>query len=93
LLLIIREEVLVVQLIIGVEMGSGVPKRMDGQNREKNSLRSLSSIVSGCMDENTHKRIGSEVGKDTLNINGDEAISDESLLKSNGDEALNDDFP
>jgi hypothetical protein len=32
-----------------------------------------------------------EVGKVTLKSNGDEALSDESLLKSNGDEALNDD--
>jgi hypothetical protein len=31
------------------------------------------------------------VGKVTLISNGDEALSDESLLKSNGDEALNDD--
>jgi hypothetical protein len=34
-----------------------------------------------------------EVGKVTLTSNGDELLSDESLLKSNGDEALNDDFP
>jgi hypothetical protein len=33
------------------------------------------------------------VGKVTSKINGDEALSNESLLKSNGDEALNDDFP
>jgi hypothetical protein len=33
------------------------------------------------------------VGKVTLKINGDEALSEESLLKSNNDEALNDDFP
>jgi hypothetical protein len=32
------------------------------------------------------------VGKVTLKSNGNEALSDESLLKSNGDEALNDDF-
>jgi hypothetical protein len=32
------------------------------------------------------------VGKVTLKSNGDEVLSDESLLKSNGDEALNDDF-
>jgi hypothetical protein len=34
-----------------------------------------------------------EVGKVTLKGNGNEALSDESLLKSTGDEALNDDFP
>jgi hypothetical protein len=34
----------------------------------------------------------SEVGKVTLNINGDEALSDESVLKSNGDKALKRDF-
>jgi hypothetical protein len=33
-----------------------------------------------------------EVGKVTLKRNGDEALSDESLLKSNGNEALNDNF-
>jgi hypothetical protein len=33
-----------------------------------------------------------EVGKVTFKINGDEALSDESFLKSNGDKALNDDF-
>jgi hypothetical protein len=33
-----------------------------------------------------------EVGKVTLKINGDEALSDESVLKSNGDKAFNDDF-
>ncbi len=33
-----------------------------------------------------------EVGKVTLKINGDEALSDESVLKSNGDKALNGDF-
>jgi hypothetical protein len=32
------------------------------------------------------------VGKVTLKSNGDEALSNESLLKSKGDEALNDDF-
>jgi hypothetical protein len=32
------------------------------------------------------------VGKVTFKINGDEALSDESVLKSNGDIALNDDF-
>jgi hypothetical protein len=32
------------------------------------------------------------VGKVTLKINGDEALSDESVLKSNGDKALIDDF-
>jgi hypothetical protein len=32
------------------------------------------------------------VGKVTLKINGDEALSDESVLKSNGNEALNDDI-
>jgi hypothetical protein len=32
------------------------------------------------------------VGKVTLKINGDEALSDESLLKSNGDEELNGEF-
>jgi hypothetical protein len=32
------------------------------------------------------------VGKVTLKINGDEALSDESVLKSNGDKALNDNF-
>jgi hypothetical protein len=34
----------------------------------------------------------SEVGKVTLKINGDEALSDEFVLKSNGDKALKDDF-
>ncbi len=34
----------------------------------------------------------SEVGKDTLKINGDEALSDESVEKSKGDKALNDNF-
>jgi hypothetical protein len=34
----------------------------------------------------------SEVGKVNLKINGDEALSDESVLKSNGDKALNDDI-
>jgi hypothetical protein len=33
------------------------------------------------------------VAKVTLKINGDEALRDESLLKSNGDEGLNNDFP
>jgi hypothetical protein len=33
-----------------------------------------------------------EVGKVTLKINGDEALSDESVLKSNGDKALHGDF-
>jgi hypothetical protein len=33
-----------------------------------------------------------EVGKVTLTINGDEALSDESVLKSNSDKALNGDF-
>ncbi len=33
-----------------------------------------------------------EVGKVTLKINGDEALSDESVLKSNSYKALNDDF-
>jgi hypothetical protein len=33
-----------------------------------------------------------EVGKVTLEINGNEALSDESVLKRNGDKALNDDF-
>jgi hypothetical protein len=33
------------------------------------------------------------VGKVTFKSNGDEALSDESLLKSNGNEALNDNFP
>ncbi len=32
------------------------------------------------------------MGKVTLKSNGEEALSDESLLKSNGDEALNDDL-
>jgi hypothetical protein len=32
------------------------------------------------------------VGKVTLEINGDEALSDESVKKSNGDKVLNDDF-
>jgi hypothetical protein len=32
------------------------------------------------------------VGKVTLKISGDEALSDESLEKSNSDDALNDDF-
>jgi hypothetical protein len=34
-----------------------------------------------------------DVGKVTLKSNGDEALSDESLLKSNGEEALSEDFP
>jgi hypothetical protein len=34
-----------------------------------------------------------DVGKVTLKSNGDEALSDESLLKSNDDEALNNNFP
>jgi hypothetical protein len=34
-----------------------------------------------------------EVGQVTLKSNGDEVLSDESLLKSNGNEASNDDFP
>jgi hypothetical protein len=29
----------------------------------------------------------------TLKSNGDEVLSDESLLKNNSDEVLNDDFP
>ncbi len=33
------------------------------------------------------------MGKVTLKSNGDEGLSDESLLKSNGDEALKNDFP
>ncbi len=33
-----------------------------------------------------------EVGKVTLKINGDEVLSNESVLKSNGDKALNNDF-
>ncbi len=33
-----------------------------------------------------------EVGKVTLKINGDEALSDESVQKKNGEKALNDDF-
>jgi hypothetical protein len=33
-----------------------------------------------------------EVGKVKLKINGDEALSDESVWKSNADKALNDDF-
>jgi hypothetical protein len=36
--------------------------------------------------------IFTEVGKVTLKINGDEALSDESVLKSNGDTVLNDDI-
>jgi hypothetical protein len=32
------------------------------------------------------------VGKVTFKSNGDEALSDESVLKSNSDEAANDDF-
>jgi hypothetical protein len=32
------------------------------------------------------------VGKVTLKINGDEALGDESVLKSRGDKALNNDF-
>jgi hypothetical protein len=32
------------------------------------------------------------MGKETLKIIGNEALSDESVLKSNGDEAFNDDF-
>ncbi len=35
--------------------------------------------------------IQSELGKVTLESNGDEAVSDESPSKSNGDEAFNDD--
>ncbi len=35
----------------------------------------------------------SEVGKVNLKSNGNEALSDESLLKSIGDEALSNDFP
>jgi hypothetical protein len=35
----------------------------------------------------------SEVGKVNLRSNGNEALSDESLLKSIGDEALSNDFP
>jgi hypothetical protein len=34
-----------------------------------------------------------EVGKVTLKSNSDEALRNESLIKSTGDEALNDDFP
>jgi hypothetical protein len=34
-----------------------------------------------------------DMGKVTLKSNGNEALSEESLLKSNGDELLNDDFP
>ncbi len=34
----------------------------------------------------------SEVGKVTLKINGNEALSDESVLKSNCDKALNNNF-
>jgi hypothetical protein len=33
------------------------------------------------------------VGKVTFKSNGDEALRDESLLKSNSDEGLNNDFP
>jgi hypothetical protein len=33
-----------------------------------------------------------EVGKVTLKINSDEALSDESVKKSNGNKALNADF-
>jgi hypothetical protein len=33
------------------------------------------------------------VGKVTFKINGDEALSNDSLKKNNGDEALNDCFP
>jgi outer membrane biosynthesis protein TonB len=33
-----------------------------------------------------------EVGKVTFKINGDETLSNESVLKSNGDKVLNDDF-
>ncbi len=33
------------------------------------------------------------MGKVTLKINGNEALSNKSLLKSYGDEALNDNFP
>jgi hypothetical protein len=32
------------------------------------------------------------VGKVSFKINGDEALSDESVKKSNGDKAFNDDF-
>jgi hypothetical protein len=35
------------------------------------------------------RRYPAELGKVTLESNGDEALSDENLLKSNGDEALN----
>jgi hypothetical protein len=39
----------------------------------------------------THSRIYTytELGKVTLKINGDEALSDESVFKSNGDKVLN----
>jgi hypothetical protein len=37
--------------------------------------------------------LGAELGKVTLKSISDEALSDESPLKSNGDEAFNDDFP
>jgi hypothetical protein len=40
----------------------------------------------------TSTRSQTEVGKFTILSNGDEALSDESLLKSNGDQAFNDDF-
>jgi hypothetical protein len=33
-----------------------------------------------------------QVGKVTLKINGDESLSDESVLKSNGDKVLNGNF-
>jgi hypothetical protein len=33
------------------------------------------------------------VGKVTFKYNGDEALNNESLLKSNNDEVFNDDFP
>jgi hypothetical protein len=37
-----------------------------------------------------HQSLSSpELGKVTLKINGDEALSDESVKKSNGDKALN----
>ncbi len=50
------------------------------------------SLYIPCRLFSDSQRWASEVGKVTLKSNGDEALSNESLLKSKGDEALNDDF-
>jgi hypothetical protein len=42
--------------------------------------------------KNSRREARTEVGKVTFKINGDEALSNESIFKSNGDKALNDDF-